>query len=113
MFGLRKSERQAYEAHIASLTEQVHWLRSCLPWVVPIGGTAPAVPQLGSGTLPPLAAPVNDPDDILSGPRGPLAPMTDEEEDVLDAFHRGELDKEEATAILKTLGIEPESIEFK
>lgn len=112
MFGLRKLERQAYEAHIASLQEQVHWLRSCIPWVVPVGSTAPAAPRLG--VSPPLAPPVqDDQDDLLSGPRGPLAPMTDEEEDVLDAFHRGELDKEEAKAILTTLGIEPESIEFK
>lgn len=111
MFGLRKSERQAYEGHIETLREEIHWLRSCIPWAVAQGSATPAARVLGSGTLPPIVQ--DEQDDQLPLVADPLRPMSDEEEDVYDAYQRGELDKEEAKAMLAVLGIEPESIDFK
>lgn len=102
MFGLRKSERAVYEAHIATLQEQVHWLRSCLPWVVPTAGTTVASTRLGA-TPPPLAA--FEPEDGL-----PLH-ISEDEEDIREAVRNGDLDTEEAKAILRTLGLNDE-IEF-
>ena len=100
MFRLRKSERLAHEAHIASLNEQIHWLRSCLPWVVPMGGPAGVGSRLGADVPPPLVQLDTDEDLPLH--------MSDEEEDVRDALQRGDLDLEEAKAILKTLGMSDE-----
>lgn len=102
MFGLRKSERAAYEAHIESLNEQIHWLRSCLPWVVPMGVTAGARASAPGATPPPLAPSTID-DGLPIG-----LGVSDEEEDVLDAVRRGDLDMEEAKAVLRTLGLSDE-----
>lgn len=102
MFGLRKSERAAFEAHIESLNEQIHWLRSCLPWVVPMGATASARASVPGVAPPPLAPSLVD-DGMPLG-----LSMTEEEEDVMDAVRRGDLDMEEAKAILKTLGLNDE-----
>lgn len=101
MFGLRKSERAAFEAHIESLNEQIHWLRSCLPWVVPMGGTTRPVSAPGAAP-PPLA--VFEPTTELPLPLH----VSEEEEDVMEAVRNGDLDMEEAKAILKTLGLNDE-----
>lgn len=100
MFGLRKSERAAYEGHIQDLQEQIHWLRSCLPWVVPMGG--PTRPGSAPGAAPPPLALLDPTDDP------PRLHMSEEEEDVHDALRRGDLDTEEAKAILRTLGLNDE-----
>ena len=101
MFGISKRERAAFEAHIEALNEQIHWLRSCIPWVVQ-PGPVPATRALGSEpALVPLA-------------ETPLEPlhMSEEEEEVQDALARGDIDVEEAKAILTTLGLNPE-IDFQ
>ena len=105
MFGLRKSERAVYEAHIASLDEQIHWLRSCLPWVVPMGATASRGSTPGAAP-PPLA--LLDSNDDLPLPRH----VSEEEEDVMEAVSRGDLDLTEAKAILQTLGFNNDEIEL-
>lgn len=108
MFRLRKSERAAFEAHIADLKEEIHWLRSCIPWAVPVGTTRP----VGAATPPPLVVEplqVDEQDDFA--PRGPLAPLSEEEEDVVEAVKRGDLTEEEGRQVLKLLG-SVEEIEF-
>lgn len=99
MFGLRKTERAAFESHIASLEEQIHWLRSCLPWVVPTGAPAGAVSSRMVSSAPPP---------LVNAEQAPSLHMSEEEEDVMDAVRRGDLDTEEARAILRTLGLNDE-----
>lgn len=104
MFGLSKRERAAFEAHIEALNEQIHWLRSCIPWVVQ-PGPVPATRALGSEPAPVWPA------EPAEQPLEPLH-MSEEEEEVQAALERGDIDVEEAKAILATLGLNPE-IDFQ
>lgn len=108
MFGISKRERAAFEAHIASQNEQIHWLRSCLPWVVPMGPTAPGSAPRTLGSEPAPVWPAETEGDLAVSPLY----MSDEEEEVQSALERGDIDTEEAKAILKTLGLNPE-IDFQ
>lgn len=100
---LSKRERAAFESHIETLREEVHWLRSCLPWVVPTGAPVSLLP------------PQNEP---AWGNLGGAAPtiealsVSEEEEDIQAMLERGEIDTEEAQALLKTLGYANTEIEF-
>lgn len=108
MFGISKRERAAFESHIESLNEQIHWLRSCLPWVVPMGPTAPGSATRTLGSEPAPVWPAETEGDLAVSPLY----MSDEEEEVQAALERGDIDTEEAKAILKTLGLNPE-IDFQ
>lgn len=103
MFGISKRERAAFEAHIEALNEQIHWLRSCIPWVVQPG------PVTATRSLSAEPGPVW-PAESAEQPLSPLY-MSEEEEEVQAALERGDIDVEEAKAILATLGFNPE-IEF-
>jgi len=107
MFGISKRERAAFESHIESLNEQIHWLRSCLPWVVPTGPTV-AGDRSALGSEPAPMWPAETEGDLAISPLH----MSEEEEEVQEALARGDIDTEEAKAILKTLGLNPE-IDFQ
>ena len=96
MFG-RKS---ANDILIESLREEIHWLRSCIPWAVhggPAGASAPTPLELTlAGDLPPMT---------------PMS-MSEEEEDVQHMLDNGDIDAEEAKAILATLGFQNTEIEL-
>lgn len=104
MFGISKRERAAFEAHIESLNEQIHWLRSCIPWVVQPG---PVTASRALGSEPALMPSA----ETAEQPLEPLY-MSEEEEEVQAALERGDIDVEEAKAILTTLGLNPE-IDFQ
>ena len=105
MFGLSKRERAAYELVIESQREEIHWLRSCIPWAVPTGGTVAPSPRLELSKAPlPLVPLGSEPDRLY---------MTEEEEDLDFYVRNGDLDLTEAQELLAAAGARnPEEIEM-
>jgi len=101
MFGLSKRERVAFELVIESQREEIHWLRSCIPWAVPAGAVAPSPRRDISKT--PLVPLGEEPDRLY---------MTEEEEDLDFYVRNGDLDLAAAQELLVAAGARNPEIEM-
>lgn len=100
MFGLAKRERNALELVIEHQREEIHWLRSCIPWAVPTGAPAPLV--RATTEKEPLP-------EILAGTD--RLHMTEEEEDLQFLLDAGEINLQEMKELLEAAGARSTEIE--
>lgn len=99
MFGLAKSEREALNLVIEHQREEIHWLRSCIPWAVPAVAAPPIVRAAGAEKLP----------EVLDGTERLF--MTEEEEDLQYLLDSGEINLQEMKKLLEAAGARSSEIE--
>lgn len=102
MFGLAKREREALNSLIETQREEIHWLRSCIPWAVPAGVPAP----LGARIVDDYAGDLKK----LAEDDGRLY-MTEEEEDLQFLLDSGEINLQEMKELLEAAGARSTEIE--
>lgn len=100
MFGLAKRERDALSLVIEHQREEIHWLRSCIPWAVPAGAAAPLVRAKTANEILPEV--LEDADRLH---------MSEEEEDLQFLLDSGEISLQEMKELLEAAGARSTEIE--